>query len=213
MTETFFFPPSQPTEDLDVPQISRPLKHLRTAELAMVFQQYQVNQQALEIVLGELARRTTPQASQLAERVSKTYARLLQSQTRVVQPSPTARSGQTDPWADSPDIGFLKKMGNTVGRSGATVLKRRRILDEVYLRRVPTSFAASYRSEWGMPETGKRLQKMAEAIATFARNARQKNQRVHMDEAITDYESDLAYLKATYYDGRWAFAWPTTLVS
>jgi hypothetical protein len=213
MTETFFFPPSQPTEDLDVPQISRPLMQLRTADIALLFQKSQANRYALEIVLGELARRTTPQASRLAERVSETYRRLLQKQASVVRPSPTACFGQTDPWADSPDIGFLKKMGYAVGRSGATVLKRRRILDEVYLRRVPTSFAESYRSEWGMPETGKRLQKMAEAIATFARNARQKNQRVHMDEAITDYESDLAYLKATYYDGHWAFAWPTTLVS
>jgi hypothetical protein len=66
-----------------------------------------------------------------------------------------------------------------------------------------------YLNEWGEPKTARRLQKLAESIAAFTRNAKRRNEK-NFSKAIQDWEADLAYLKKTYYDNRFSFRWPRT---
>ena len=70
----------------------------------------------------------------------------------------------------------------------------------------------AYLKSWDAATTAWRLKKMAESIAAFCRSAKRRN-GVGMDEAITGWKTDLAWLKRTYYDGRFdgKFAWPDTL--
>ena len=68
---------------------------------------------------------------------------------------------------------------------------------------------AAYAAEWGRPNTAQRLQKLAETIAALTRNAKRRN-AARMDKSIREWESDLAYLKRRYYEGRFSFPWPVT---
>jgi hypothetical protein len=164
----------------------------------------------LELLRAELTHRSRWQALVLKQRVDAAYDRLLKSQADRLRAMETGRESLTE---RLPDVGFLRKMGYAVGRSGKSVLQRRRALDEAYRKRVPTTFDASYRDKWGMPGTEQRLHKIVEVITFLAQKAQRRNQRANFDETINDYRTDLAYLKTTYYDGRRTFYWPTTQVA
>jgi hypothetical protein len=108
--------------------------------------------------------------------------------------------------------GMLRFMGYRVGAgSTLTRARRRRILDYVFLGQLPLVNDRHYMREWGKPRTSARLRKLANAVATFARNARRKR-RNNYRQAIADWEADLAYLKNKFYDRRprdWK--WPQTV--
>lgn len=112
---------------------------------------------------------------------------------------------------DWPETGVLKHMGYTVGHHGLVESERRAALETVYaVELVPGSDGADwYIEQWGEPRTARRLQKLANCLASFA-NTKRRSQTRDYSEAIADWESDLAYLKATYYRPRTGFAWPDT---
>ncbi|MCK0173884.1 hypothetical protein [Mycolicibacterium sp. F2034L] len=97
-----------------------------------------------------------------------------------------------------PTSGVLGEMGYRVGRSGLVDGARKRILAEVLsVELVATSPAAeAYVDEWGPPNSPKRLQKMVNSIAAFARNARRRD--ADFSEAIADWENDLEWLRVTF---------------
>ena len=64
-----------------------------------------------------------------------------------------------------------------------------------------------YAQEWGDRKTGPRLKKIADSLATFAKNAK-RNSYVNYDVAISEWEADLKYLKKTFYDNWGGFPWP-----
>jgi hypothetical protein len=105
--------------------------------------------------------------------------------------------------------GMLSDCGYQVGASGLPVDQRRRILDDVYQKPLPPQKNANYAAEWGVPHSAARLQKMAESIASFVRNAKRRN-AAQMEKSIREWEADLAYLKRRYYDGYYSFRWPET---
>ena len=105
--------------------------------------------------------------------------------------------------------GLLSYLGYHVGGSGKTKSVRQQLLDCVFLRRVPNVGSDKYMSEWGEPETARRLQKMADTLAALARNAKRKTSGNYA-EAISDWETDLEYLYTKYYVGRFDFVWPRT---
>jgi hypothetical protein len=82
---------------------------------------------------------------------------------------------------------------------------------QIFVSHLPPVFPADYLQGWGQPGSALRLQKMAESIAAFARNAK-RNESVDLADAITDWEDDLQYLYETYYVGHFHFAWPTSEV-
>lgn len=102
--------------------------------------------------------------------------------------------------------GLLKFMGYTVGQNGAYRNQRRQVLDYVYNERVPMVQSQEYMDEWGRPKTAQRLQKMANSLATFARNAKRRH-NYDMRLAVNEWEEDLAYLKKKYYNPS-SFRWP-----
>ncbi|WP_162625633.1 hypothetical protein [Mycolicibacterium llatzerense] len=97
-----------------------------------------------------------------------------------------------------PSAGILSTMGYRVGRHGLRDAARRSILSEVMgVEIVAASPAASdYVAEWGEPASSRRLKKMANAIAAFARNARKRSG--DFSEAIEAWEADLIWLQLTY---------------
>lgn len=98
--------------------------------------------------------------------------------------------------------GMLKFMGYSVGRKAALSADRRRaILQYVFTGRLPPVNDALYMQEWARPRSNRRLRKIANSLATFARNARRKKSS-SWNRAIANWEADLAYLKRRYYDKR-----------
>ncbi|MBT3497731.1 MAG: hypothetical protein HN463_02540 [Gemmatimonadales bacterium] len=68
-----------------------------------------------------------------------------------------------------------------------------------------------YAREWGAPDTEARLKKLADTLATLARNAR-RQEGANMQTAIREWESDLEYIR-TNFQSRWPdIDWPNTEV-
>ncbi|NEJ39513.1 hypothetical protein [Rhizobium ruizarguesonis] len=111
---------------------------------------------------------------------------------------------------DAPEDGILSFFGYQVGQSSQiTSSTRYAILDRVFRIVLPHILPGSHMALWGMPNSRRRLQKMAEAIAAFVRNAkRRQNPSYH--RAIGDWEYDLQRLHDALYVGRFDFGWPET---
>ena len=106
-------------------------------------------------------------------------------------------------------LGMLAFLGYHVGTAqGLTRQNRKAILDAVFADHLPPLNGPSYMREWGDPSSGARLRKLAESLAAFARNAKRRRSDA-LIQAIADWESDLKYLKMSYYDGRFSFGWPS----
>lgn len=110
-----------------------------------------------------------------------------------------------------PETGVLKHMGYTVGRRGLVVSARHDVLRKVLgVELVAGSDGADwYIEQWGSPMSAKRLHKMANCIAAFAQS-KKRVRNSDYSEAIADWESDLAWLHATYYKTSLGFRWPDT---
>ena len=108
--------------------------------------------------------------------------------------------------------GMLKFMGYGVGRKAALSADRRRaILAYVFMGRLPPVNDSHYMQEWGRPKSNRRLRKLANSLAAFARNARRKKSS-SWNHAIANWEADLAHLKKRYYDRRLRdWKWPETV--
>ena len=100
-------------------------------------------------------------------------------------------------------------MGYTVGSSGESERIRHSVLEQVFQERIWLDGDANYLAEWGQPGTPKRLRKMAESIATFCRNAKNRSDS-SMEIAIDDWESDLDWLEEKFYTSLMKFPWPST---
>ena len=114
------------------------------------------------------------------------------------------------PEVDWPQVGLLSHMGYHVGRNGVRKFIRRKVLVRVYEQDfLPRVNSVDYMEEWGHGKTEVRLSKMAESIASFARNEKRQNSISYI-EAIEDHEEDLAWLKHRFYTGNYRFQWPST---
>ena len=110
--------------------------------------------------------------------------------------------------ADWPKTGMLKHMGYRVGENGKGEKARRRILNQViHQAKLPNVRDPYYVAEWGGPKTKERLYKLADCLATFARNASRSR---GSELAIQHWEHDLDYLRRRHYDGMYTFDWPST---
>jgi hypothetical protein len=106
-----------------------------------------------------------------------------------------------------PELGVLRMLGYQVGEQGKSRAVRHGILARVYEGVLPPLLPASQLWEWGDPSTAKRLRKLAESIASFARNAR-ANDAKKFARAIRDWDEDLGYLREAYHRGEFRFMWP-----
>jgi hypothetical protein len=189
--------------------IPRPLIDRWWPNLAALVDERRDDTLGLVEILHELGFRHRAGAMRLRERV---FERLLElSEEGFAWPSTMASSGggylEADDW---PKKGMLSFLGYHVGESGLGAGGRREILDFAYKGRLPNVNNQSYMDQWGHPETGARLKKMAESIAAFCRNHKRKNGAAL---SVQEWESDLEYLRVKYYVGRYSFIWPDTEVT
>jgi hypothetical protein len=121
--------------------------------------------------------------------------------------------GSIDSTAEWRNEGVLKFVGYSVGRTrGLPESRRREILHMVYLRDLPHQVPSDLREAWGTRASCGRLLKLANTLASFIRNAKRRSESI-MRFAISDWDSDLAYLKSAFYDGgqcQRTFVWPRT---
>jgi len=145
----------------------------------------------------------------LRERISKRLAEL--QGTQFIWPTTVANIGSQSLPSDAfkHEEGLLRNYGYKVGIHGLNQSERLEILNSIFLRPLTLMDNREYLNEWGEPKTARRLQKLAESIAAFTRNAKRRNEK-NFSKAIQDWEADLAYLKKTYYDNRFSFRWPRT---
>ena len=111
-----------------------------------------------------------------------------------------------------PPVGLLKHFGYTVGVGGTSESERRSILEKLFNTEVlPKVISEIYIRGWGDAQTATRLKKMADSITAFCRNAKAKRDS-SMNVAIESWESDLLWLRRSYYDVRLdgKFHWPKT---
>lgn len=102
--------------------------------------------------------------------------------------------------------GMLKEMGYRVGRNGLSAPVRQKMLSEIFTRTLPPVFPKPYMDQWGVNGSARRLHKIADCLAAFARNASRLSG--NYDEAISDWKEDLEYLHDAHYAGRYGFGWP-----
>ena len=112
---------------------------------------------------------------------------------------------------DLPPKGVFDDNGYHVGNAGVERNERHRILTKVFKTKLNNVTSLEYMAEWGTPNSGERLKKMADSIASFACNAKRKNNPC-LQQAIDDWEQDLDWLRETYYNGRFSFDWRSTFV-
>jgi hypothetical protein len=126
--------------------------------------------------------------------------------TDILETRRNARMGLGDVgWRD---VGLLKLSGYQVGiTQGRPTRERHRILNFIFLRDTLEDIEdRHYADEWGDPKTSRRLQKLSETLAAFARNG--KRSPNNMEQAVSEWEYDLEYLRETFYE-RWGeFPWP-----
>jgi hypothetical protein len=126
-------------------------------------------------------------------------------------PSVSSGSGEMNFNAEVEE-GPLRRMGYKVGNEGERTEERRKILEEVFTiahGAFPGTYPLGYLDSWGQPESGMRLEKMANSIATFCRNHKRRSNR--SQQAINDWEADLKWLKKNFYHPtHFSFDWPTT---
>jgi hypothetical protein len=120
--------------------------------------------------------------------------------------NPAGGGGQlmADDWLSK---GMLSFLGHKVGvTNGLATPVRKQLLTQIYTGELPPVFPSWYLSEWGKPGALRRLAKLAETIAQFARN---ENGRAGMSVALEHRRQDLEFLYYNYYVNKLYFGWPT----
>jgi hypothetical protein len=105
------------------------------------------------------------------------------------------------------DRSGLRMCGYRVGHRGLPASERKDFLDRFYRTRLPAIVEQYCGSDYGGVGSSVRLQKMAIVIASNCKNFK-RNDRERYQKAISDYETDLAYLKQEYYHPN-SFPWPS----
>jgi hypothetical protein len=99
-----------------------------------------------------------------------------------------------------PEEGILSFVGYRVGKTNPTKPEalRKLILEAVFLRELPPILPRFMMDEWGDPGTKVRLLKIANVLAAFARNAKNKR-KLNMSLSIKSWEEDLEYLRQEFW--------------
>ena len=83
--------------------------------------------------------------------------------------------------------GILSYVGYKVGYDGEETICRQKILDCIFHNVLPNVDSKDYMKEWGSPKSACRLQKLAESIAAFTRNAK-RNYTADYSQAIKHWQ-------------------------
>ena len=118
----------------------------------------------------------------------------------VVEVPPASGGGSFD--AAFREFSALKMFGYTVGvTDGWPQARREGFLHDFMTMDLPAEVARHFGDEYGAPMTSTRLRKVANVIASNARNVLRRSNASQYRVAIEQWESDLQYLKDTFYVG------------
>lgn len=140
------------------------------------------------------------------EFVSQGWPGWVQTYVAPSRRSPSTRSTFDFEVEESP----LHVMGYSVGQQGAEESTRHEILRRAFCEQIPIVGPPGYMQQWGEPSSAQRLKKIADNLSTSCRNARSRANPPQA--AISDWESDLEWLRETLYHGHMIFDWPSTHV-
>jgi hypothetical protein len=172
------------------------------------------------IAFRALAWREQPEHEEALEALSSAFSTFAES----IEPHPPAVHDWPWPLADIPpnphnqgaeidfehNISGLKICGYTVGVQGMRKPERKRFLEHFFKNALPSAVSQVHGDDYGQPESGTRLKKMANVIAAHARNFAM-NDAVVYRQAIQDWREDLQFLKDSYYmPPANRFPWPST---
>ena len=100
------------------------------------------------------------------------------------------------------EISPLKMFGYTVGKTyGWPPNKRKNFLSDFMTYVLPVQVTQTYGDKYGDPNSPKRLQAVANLLASLTVAAKRKGS-ASMRYAIEDWENDLNYLKRDFYEGK-----------
>lgn len=201
--------------DCTMEQEHRPYIQNTWRDLTLLVQAFGHDIRGLQKILAELKYRKTKKAKQVYEIVVEKITELQAAEdppfrwpsTAVVSDSRKALNGNFFDYED----GLLKFMGYAVGQSGCHRRGRQEILDYIFHGTLPRVQSTDYMQQWGANGSSVRLQKLANCIATFTRNAKRRR-NASMELAIAEWEEDLAYLKDKYYRPADGYSWPDTFL-
>jgi len=213
-TQVNLAPPSSSSnvtkaKNTDTPVKRRPHIKCHIDELERITASEWNTAKVLNEIHYELGFRSRKKALDLRERIATRLTQLQGTQfawsTTTAHPGAQPLPSNTFKYEE----GLLRRYGYKVGKNGLSESERWQILDTIFLHPSLQIDDAAYLSAWGEPNSAERLQKLAESIAAFTRNAKRRS-RGNFSKAIQDWETDLAYLKRTYYNNRFSFQYPRT---
>jgi hypothetical protein len=162
-------------------------------------------------VLSKTEDERREKAIRLREEISSKWAYLASKGDWFPWPTTMASAGvHRLKGIDWPPHGMLSSLGYHVGETQPTPRKVRwRILEYVFECHLPPLNGPVYYSDWGVAQSARRLNKMADTLAALTRNAKRRDARM-LEKAIDDWEVDLAFLHERYYFELFHFGWPAT---
>jgi len=183
----------------------RPYINLWWTQLNEIYSRRGNDPVALGELVAELGFRNKPKALRLQNEVISALNEL--TKATFTWPTTDALKGVGDNLSPAwPETGLLRFMGYTVGDNGINQFRRQKILNTIFEGLLPNVNSPEYMEEWGIPQTAKRLKKLANSIAAFVRNS--KRSSIDMSKAISEWENDLEYLYENFYQGKFDFQWP-----
>ena len=104
----------------------------------------------------------------------------------------------------------LKKLGYTVGiTNGMPTASRRALLSKAVLGDIPWVQSKEYMTDWGKPNTRRRLWRIAHHLSWLARTWQRIPNHAY---AVGDWVDDLKYLQKAHYRPWMRFKWPKVKV-
>lgn len=191
--------------------MTRPHIQQLTNELKALAKANWADRDILEGIFAELELRRRQRAKNLQKEIAERIAQLQEELDSFEWPSTDAEEGggSLDSGVFRHSSGLLRYMDYKVGVNGYIERDRREILESIYKETLPKVNSPAYMAEWAKPSSSQRLQKMADSIASFVRNAKRQSYN-DMSMAIDEWEVDLGWLKKKYYEGKFDFPWPRT---
>jgi hypothetical protein len=153
------------------------------------------------------------QAIKLRDEISMSWRRLAEQDEWFAWPSTAASRAPTNEKLTGSDWrsqGMLSLLGYHVGKTQPIHPSfRESILEYAFEHHLPPIGDVAYFDEWGEPRSARRLQKLANTLASLARNATRRDP-LALSRAIDEWEQDLTFLYEQYYVRLFHFGWPAT---
>jgi hypothetical protein len=152
-------------------------------------------------------------AFKVRDEISLSWRRLADQSEWFAWPSTAVARGPTNGKLSGSDWrpqGMLSLLGYHVGETLALHPSiRESVLEYAFEYHLPPIGDLTYFDEWSEPRSARRLQKLANTLASLTRNAKRRDP-LKLSRAIDEWEQDLMFLSQQYYVHLFHFGWPAT---